>query len=204
MVFIQAIRDYLFEFENEVRVVLRDQGDPGVIFKGQSGSLTSDCVRKTLFYGYQFLSYMKGDLMSLGPNHAVIKLDGEIPSYMVLVMNYDEKAQRLMDTSSTMYQAYDAISGCMDELEATLNFPVEPGTYYSARYLIDDTSSIFGFMGKMGFPEIGQDIWDPFNRLMRIGPRSETGIITFGDTASLSFNVSGVGMEIVVLKMKEE
>ena len=125
-------------------------------------------------------------------------------AYMVLVMNYDEKAQRLMDTSSTVYQAYDAISGCMDELEATLNFPVEPGTYYSARYLINDASSIFGFMGKMGFPEIGQDVWDPFNRLMRTGPRSETGIITFSGTASLNFSLSGVGMEIMVLRIKEE
>ncbi|MBQ7703120.1 MAG: helix-turn-helix transcriptional regulator [Firmicutes bacterium] len=201
---IQTIKDYLFGASSEIRVTFRDQGDPGIIFKGQPGTLTSDCVRKTLFYGYQFLSYMKGDLMSLGPNHAVMKLEGESTAYMVLVMNYDEKAQRLMDTSSTVYQAYDAISGCMDELEATLNFPVEPGTYYSARYLINDASSIFGFMGKMGFPEIGQDVWDPFNRLMRTGPRSETGIITFSGTASLNFSLSGVGMEIMVLRIKEE
>ena len=201
---IQAMKNYLFGTTDEIRVQLRDQGIPYVIFKGQPGCMTSGGARKTLFYGYQLMAFMQGDLLSLGPNHAVMRLAGNSPTYMALVMNYDDKSERLMETSSTVFQAYDAISGCIDELEANLNFPVVPGTYYSVRYLINDTSSAFGLMGKLGFPEATNDVWTSFQHLLSGGHKSETGIFTFSDTANLSFNLRGVGLEVVVMKLKEE
>ncbi|MCR5182641.1 MAG: AraC family transcriptional regulator [Clostridia bacterium] len=201
---IYVLKNYLFGMNDEIRIRFRDQGDVGMIFKGQNGSLTSGCVRKTLFFGYQFLSFMKGDLLSLGPNHAVMKLEGDRPTYMALVMNYDDKTERLMETSSTVFQAYDAISGCIDELEANLSFPVVSGTYYSVRYLINDSSSAFGLMGKLGFPEVSNDVWTSFRHLLSGGHKSETGLYNFKDTANLSFNLRGVGMEIMMLRLKEE
>lgn len=201
---IQVLKNYLFGMSDEIRVQLRDQGEPGLMFKGQPGCLTSGCSRKTLFYGHQLLSLMKGDLLSLGPNHAVMKLSSDRPTYMALVMNYDEKSERLMETSSTVYLAYDAISGCMDELEANLSFPVEPSTYYTVRYLINDASSVFGLMGKIGFPEAAHDVLNPFRRLMPSDHKSETGLFSFPGTANLNFDLHGVGVEVVVLRLKEE
>ncbi len=201
---IQAVKDYLFGINGEIRVRLRDQGDPNVIFKGQPGCLASACIKKTLYHGYQFLSLMDGKLMSLGPNHAVMKLDRVCPTYMALVMNYDSKSERLMETSSTVYQAYDAISGCMDELEASLSFPVTSGTYYISRCLISDSSSLFGLTGKMGFPDMDRDSRSIFQRIITGDLKSETGTIAYNDSAHLSFSLRGVGMEIVILKLKKE
>lgn len=214
----------LFAIQNDMnkhvlRVSLRDQGSNFPLFKGLPSLFYSVGVKKPLYFAYLFMSLAKGDIISRGPYHLVIRSietqTGKTKkkarhTYYLFVFNYDEQIDKLCMLSSSPYETSDLIRDYKDRLDININMKIPAGHYVLLRYSLTETNNLFNYLANMGFPERyapfkGRNDLNPgdayldYIQLLNNNPLSNISTLDSKGTTSVNFSIEGAGLEFAVL-----
>ena len=199
-----------FMTSDRLTAQLRDQGDVFPLFKGRASLLTSGGLRKPVYYAYMLLSRCKGDIISLGSHHAVIRrsLEGNPDAFYLVCLNYDDRIDKLCTLSSSLHETAEILSDFKSILDLSVNVKLPPGDYAMARYSLNEENNLFSYMNALGFPgQRAVKAPSPADLtllahlgMMNTAPYSNMSRSAAKGTASVSFSIKGPGMELVVLQ----
>lgn len=190
---------HMLSDEDEITVPLRDQGDPFIPLKGQISLLTSNEIPKPAYYAYMALSMMKGELLSCGKYYSIIKLQGRILTYMVLIYNYDDSIEKLCQTQSTLYEVKSTIDDFKDELEMTATIELPKGKYFVVKYTMDDYNNVFNFMSKLNFPK-NLHLANEIPMQFCTTPQTDVFTTEVEDCLELKSFFIGVGVQMLIIQ----
>ena len=80
------------------------------MIKGLPAALTSCGIKKPVFYAYQVLSMVKGDIICWGKQYCVVRTSGADPSYVMIVSNFNDEIYSLCAQKSTAHQVRNALN----------------------------------------------------------------------------------------------
>ena len=175
-----------------------------VVLKGESSLLTSQGIRKPSFYAYKLLSMTKGDIISWGKHHCVIRTrppQNAPCSYLVICSNINNDLYNscLRDTSA--YQVRQQLNDFKDELFLSLSLRVDPGIYSVIRYSSSPSKGVFSYLSSMDFPA-GYVLPDKFGELFHTGPNMDLYIEDVLTFLNLNFTIQGAGIQFVIIHPK--
>lgn len=204
-----------------MRVPLRDQGDYLPLFKGRPSLLTSNGIKKPLYYAHLFLTLCDGEIISNGDYHTVIrkknpkqgvvqekKKDNNY-TYLLLGYNYDASINNLCALSTSIHQTQEIIDNFKDELDLNINLKLPKGRYTLIRYTLNNENNLFNYMSQLDFPLqdaediLQKEIFLPQTKLMQTTPYSDIATAESKGTATVNFTIKGPGVELVILKKQE-
>ena len=137
---------------NNISVSLMDHGDTDVILKGMPSILTSCGIPKPSYFGYLGMLLLRGSLICWGKYYSIVRIDGEHPSYIIIVFNYNDSICSLCTRNITIHETHDIINKFNDELDINITLNNLTGNYVITRYSMDSHNNIFDYMAKLNFP----------------------------------------------------
>jgi len=196
--------------EDNLKVALRDQGSVFPLFKGKPSLLTSGGMRKPAYYAYYMLAHCRGDIISLGDYHIVVRREEEdhALAFYLMCCNYDERIDKLCTSSTSIHETAEILSDFRDSLDLNLNIRIPDGRYALMRYAMSEDDTLFNYMKALGFPrqkaedreEMKDDLLLKHAAMLNTAPQTYfTRTVTKG-ISSVNFSIRGPGLELVVLQ----
>lgn len=193
------LNKYFTNVENQFNIPLRDQGNPSELLKGTYSLMTASAIPKPSYYAFQLLSMIKGELLSSGEYHAVIKLTKPNISYAVISYNYDKTIEDLCHSHLNEYEVQSAINSFKDELVFSAKIALPEGRYLVQKNTLSDYNNIFDAVAKMNFPRTLQ-LFAPCTLSPYTAPQTEMYITDVKDVLEISSNFTGVGIQLTLIQ----
>lgn len=189
--------------DQPLHVRLRDQGESLKILKGFPACLTSCMIPKPIFYAYQLVSSIRGELISWGKYYYVTRTKSRAtsdnPAYTIVVFNFNDEISSLCTRPTSVHETNDVIRSFMDELNIDFSIPAVPGKYVIAKYALSNDNSIFEQMSHINFPD-KFPLQDEWIHLLNTQPLSQISIENMEDKLSVSASIRGAGIHVIVAK----
>ena len=182
-----------------VSIKLMDSGDENIQLKGDNGLMTSSGIYKPAYYALLILQKMQGDLISYEKNYAAVRIGRENPSFIIIVINYDNSILRLCTGKSTMHETRDRLKDFKDELEVNVNLNNISGKYSINKYSFTNPDTIFDFMARLGFPKSYSSSID-FDLNYYSIPKTDIYTDQADGSLHMNFAVEGAGLQMAIVQ----
>lgn len=196
---IHILKEYLLNKDGHISIDLMDYGDMDVILKGMPSILTSCSIPKPSYYGYLGISQLHGHLICWGKHYSVVRIDGEYPSFIVVVFNYNDDVDRLCTRNATIHETHDIIHKFNDELDINFTLNNLSGNYVITRYSMDSHNNIFDYTAKLNFP-VRFDLTNSKSSIFYTTPKIDVSMENIIKELNLNISLKGVGIQFVKIQ----
>lgn len=187
--------------EQWVHLRLRDCGRADQILKGSTSALTSCSVKKPVFYAYQVLSMVKGDIICWGKQYCVVKTDNPHPSYVMIVSNFNDDIYSLCAHESTVHQVRNTLNDFKDEINYNVSLNLDPGIYSVMKYTFTKDRNIFAYMSALDFTDEPGALGS-VPSLISTEPDLEIYMDDVRTTFNINFSLKGAGIQLAIIRPK--
>ena len=186
-----------------VKVRLRDPGDTSKIIKGYPAALTSNGIKKPVFYAYQALSAVSGEIIYWGKQYCVIRsYYFASPCFVIFCYNFNEQVFNLCIKESTEQNVKNIINDFKDEVDISMNLTIDQGMYNVMKYSFPGSKGIFSYMSVMNFPSSVPEI-EGMPNIVSTQPDLDIYVEDVRTTFNINFSIKGAGIQLAVITPKE-
>ena len=187
--------------EHWIHLRLRDPGRTSQMIKGLPAALTSCGIKKPVFYAYQVLSMVKGDIICWGKQYCVVRTSGADPSYVMIVSNFNDEIYSLCAQKSTAHQVRNALNDFKDETNYNVSLNLEPGMYSVMKYTFTKDRNVFAYMSALDFTD-DESALGPAPALIATEPDLDIYVEDVRTTFNINFSLKGAGIQIAFIRRK--
>lgn len=188
--------------EQWIHLRLRDPGARNKVIKGSPAALTSCGIKKPVFYAYQALSLVKGDIICWGKQYCVIRTNHTpCPSYVMIVYNFNDDLYGLCAHESTVHQVRNTLNDFKDEIDFNISLNLDPGIYSVMKYTFTKNRNVFSYMSALDFTD-EPDALGSMPSLIFTEPDLDMYIDDVRTTFHTNFTLKGAGIQLAVIQPK--
>ena len=188
--------------EQWIKARLRDPGK-GTIIAGYPALLTSGGMRKPVYYAYQTLSCVSGEIIYWGKQYCVIRsFFRSEPYFVIICYNFNEQIYNLCIKDSTAQNVKAVINDFKDEVDISMNLTIDQGMYNIMKYSLPKTKGIFSYMSVLNFPSE----MDPISLnpgIISTQPDLDIYSEDVRATFNINFSIKGAGIQLAIISPKE-
>ena len=142
---------HLFSPNDSIEVYLREQDSGSNHLSGLPTLLSSHGACKPMYWAYQILSGMNGDVLSQDDHHTFLRVTKDPNKYILLTYNYSERLTHLCTSDNTPYEVNSLISDYNTELKIDMKLHLPKGKYLITKYSFDEFNNYFRCLANMNF-----------------------------------------------------
>lgn len=188
--------------EHWVHLRFRDPGNADPIIKGLTPAITSCGIKKPVFYAYQVLSMVKGDIICWGKQYCVVRTCSPCPTYVMVVTNFNDDIYSLCAQESTLHQVRNTLNEFKDEINYNVSLNLEPGMYSVMKYTFTKDRNIFAYMSALDFTDEPGAL-GPAPSLISTEPDLDIYMDDVRTTFNINFTLKGAGIQLAVVRPKK-
>ncbi|MBR6472909.1 MAG: AraC family transcriptional regulator [Firmicutes bacterium] len=189
--------------EQWIKLRLRDPATDSSIIKGFPAALTSDGIKKPVYYAYQALSAISGEIIYWGKQYCVIRsYHRGKPFYIIICCNFSEQIYNLCVKDSTVQNVKDVINDFKDEVDISMNMSIDQGMYTIMKYSLSRSNGIFSYLSTLNFPS-GVHELQSLPGIVSTQPELDMYVEDVRATFNINFSIKGAGIQLAVITPKE-
>lgn len=189
--------------EQWIKLRLRDPAVTSDIIKGYPAVLTSEGIKKPVYYAYEALSAISGEIIYWGKQYCVIRsYHMNSPFFVIICCNFNEQIYNLCIGESTMQNVKDVINDFKDEIDISMNMSIDQGMYNIMKYSLTKGKGIFSYMSTMDFPESVHELQE-LPSIVSTQPDLDMYVEDVRATFNINFAIKGAGIQLAVISPKE-
>ena len=197
---IAPLRDQYFDSEG----LLEDERS---MLKGMPSLITSKGIKKPSYFAYTALSRIKGDVISMGNYHAVIKHNSsnnsetgkkKAISFTILVCNYNEALNSICTKDADPQEVKNSVNGFLDELNLNMSLIIPTGLYHLVKYNLTKENNLFAHLSALDFKDEGLFPFTDTN-VFSGWPVPETYIEDVRTLLNINFYLKGANIQMATI-----
>ena len=188
--------------EQWIKARLRDPGKDEIL-KGYPALLTPGGVRKPVYFAYQALSLISGEIIYWGKQYCVVRsYHKSRPYFIIICYNFNEQIYNLCIKESTAQNVKAVINDFKDEVDLSMNLTIDQGMYNIMKYSMPKTKGIFSYMSVLNFPaDMELMTFNP--GIISTQPDLDIYSEDVRATFNINFSIKGAGIQLAVISPKE-
>lgn len=182
----------------EDTLTIRLREDNGPPLQGQDTLLTCQGIRKPVYAFCQALSHVRGDILRLGNQYAVLRREQNgTPTFYAVVCNAPETAEALCRQPSEPRQVRSLLNDFQDEISVHIGFQLPAGRYTVQKYTLSRWENLFAYLSHLDFPP---QLPGGCPELYSAVPRLEVYPDDVRTVLDLTCTIRGAGLQLAVIR----
>lgn len=183
--------------EFHLRDVSGSASDP---LRGQPSPLTFDGGKKPSFYAYTALSKLRGDIISRGNQHCIVRSPGgSSPVFIIFAYNCNESLYEACQQETGLQETQRLINNYRDEVNLGISLHLRPGQYAVVKYSFNRENNLFAHLSALDFR--GEALFSlSWVSMLTDSPSVETYLENVRTVLNLNISLKGPGIQMMLIR----